>query len=51
MKWILYDLLCIIVAIIIMPIQVIILGIWLWVSLICDWGQNLLIDIREYKRR
>lgn len=51
MKWILYDLLLILLSIATMPIQVIIMGIWLWWSIIVDWCQNLLMDIQEYKQR
>lgn len=50
MKWILYDLMCIILSIITMPIQAVIMGIWLWGSILFDWCQNLLMDIQEYKQ-
>lgn len=51
MKWILYDLLLILLSIITMPIQVIIMGTWLWWSILVDWCQNLLMEIQECKER
>lgn len=51
MKWILYDLLCIVLSIITIPIHVTIMGICLWLSIIVDWCKKLLMDIQEYKQR
>lgn len=41
MKWILYDLMCIILSIITMPIQAVIMGTWLW-------GQFYLTGVKTY---